>query len=99
MDEAVSISISDNIALVSIDNPPVNAMAQNVRAGLKQAFVDLRTRPDVKAIVLGCKGRTFVAGADIKEFDSGIAAPGYYEVVGLIEDSACPVVAAVTVLR
>jgi len=42
---------------------------------LKRAFVDLRARPEVKAIVLGCKGRTFVAGADIKEFDSGIAAP------------------------
>ena len=95
MAEVVSVSVSERIALVSIDNPPVNALAQNVRAGLKQAFVELRTRPDVKAIVIGCKGRTFVAGADIGEFDSGIAAPGYYEVLGLIEDSACPVVAAV----
>jgi len=95
MAEAVSISISDNIALVTIDSPPVNAMDHKVRAGLKQAFVELRGRPEVKAVVLACKGRTFVAGADIKEFDSGIAAPGYYEVLGLIEDSVCPVVAAV----
>jgi 3-hydroxyacyl-CoA dehydrogenase len=49
----------------------------------------------VKAIVLGCKGKTFVAGADIKEFDTGIAGPGYHEVFRMIEDSAGPVVAAV----
>jgi len=95
MAEAVSIAMSGDIAVVTIDSPPVNAMDQKVRAGLKQAFVDLRTRQDVKAVVLGCKGKTFVAGADIKEFDSGIAAPGYYEVLGLIEDCAQPVVAAV----
>ena len=95
MAEIVSITMTDNIAVVTIDNPPVNALAQSLRAGLKQAFVELRARPGVNAIVIGCKGRTFIAGADINEFDSGIAAPGYYEVLGLIEDSPCPVVAAV----
>jgi len=95
MAEAVSIAMSGDIALVTIDSPPVNAMDQKVRAGLKQAFTALRARQDVKAVVLGCKGKTFVAGADIKEFDSGIAAPGHYEVLGLIEDCAQPVVAAV----
>ncbi|MCX7142867.1 MAG: 3-hydroxyacyl-CoA dehydrogenase NAD-binding domain-containing protein [Proteobacteria bacterium] len=95
MAEVVSVSMSGDIALVSIDSPPVNAMDQKVRAGLKQAFEQLRTRQGVKAIVLGCKGRTFVAGADIKEFDTGIAPPGYYEVLAAIEDSPCPVVAAV----
>ncbi|MBK5103293.1 MAG: enoyl-CoA hydratase/isomerase family protein [Burkholderiales bacterium] len=95
MAEAVSLSIADNIAVVTIDSPPVNAMAQNVRAGLKQAFLELQTHKEVKAVVIGCKGRTFVAGADIGEFDSGIAAPGYHEVLGLIEDCAVPVVAAV----
>ena len=95
MAEVVNITMSDNIAVVTIDNPPVNALAQSVRAGLKQAFTGLRARPEVKAVVIGCKGRSFIAGADIGEFDSGIAAPGYHEVLGLIEDSPCPVVAAV----
>ena len=95
MAEVVSVSISDGIALVAIDNPPVNAMAQNVRAGLKQAFAGLRARKDVKAVVIACKGRTFVAGADIGEFDSGIAPPGYHEVLELIEGCVWPVVAAV----
>ncbi len=95
MAEVVSVSVSDDIALVVIDSPPVNAIDQAVRAGLARAFSELRGRGDVKAVVLGCKGRTFVAGADIKEFDSGIAPPGYYEVLDAIEASPQPVVAAV----
>jgi len=95
MADAVSVSITDSIAVVTIDSPPVNAMAQNVRAGLKQAFDGLRGNQNVKAVVIGCKGRTFVAGADIGEFDSGIAPPGYHEVLRAIEECACPVVAAV----
>jgi 3-hydroxyacyl-CoA dehydrogenase len=95
MGEIVNYSVVDGVAVVTIDNPPVNAMDRAVRAGLQKAFSDLKGRPDVKAIVLGCAGRTFVAGADIKEFDTGIAPPGFHEVLRLIEDSACPVVAAV----
>jgi 3-hydroxyacyl-CoA dehydrogenase len=93
--EAVSFSIDGEIAVVTIDSPPVNAVNQGVRAGLKRAFTALREQPGIKAIVLGCAGKTFVAGADIKEFDTGIAAPGYHEVLRLIEDSPVPVVAAV----
>lgn len=95
MGEIVSYSVVDGVAVVTIDNPPVNAMDRGVRAGLQKTFSDLKGRSDVKAIVLGCAGRTFVAGADIKEFDTGIAPPGFHEVLRLVEDSACPVVAAV----
>jgi 3-hydroxyacyl-CoA dehydrogenase len=93
--EAVSYSTAGEIATVIIDSPPVNAVNQGVRAGLKRVFTELRDKPGVKAVVLGCAGKTFVAGADIKEFDTGIAAPGYHEVLRLIEDSPVPVVAAV----
>ena len=95
MSDAVSYSTSGDIAVVIIDSPPVNAVNQAVRAGLKRVFSELRGKPDVKAIVLGCAGKTFVAGADIKEFDTGIAEPGYHEVLRLIEDSPVPVIAAV----
>ncbi|MEI6735130.1 MAG: 3-hydroxyacyl-CoA dehydrogenase NAD-binding domain-containing protein, partial [Comamonadaceae bacterium] len=78
-----------------IDSPPVNAVDQAMRAGLKKTFTELRGQAGVNAIVLACAGKTFVAGADIKEFDTGIAEPGYHEVLRLIEDSAVPVVAAV----
>jgi len=95
MGQVVGTSVRDGIALVRVDKPPVNAMDQSVRAGLKQAFGELQGKPEVKAIVLACAGRTFIAGADIKEFDTGIADPGFHEVLRLIEDSAVPVIAAV----
>jgi 3-hydroxyacyl-CoA dehydrogenase len=91
----VSYSLSGDIAVVSIDSPPVNAVNQSVRAGLKQVFTELRGKSAIKAIVFSCAGKTFIAGADIKEFDTGIAAPGYHEVLRLIEDSPVPVIAAV----
>ena len=87
MGEVVHTSLTDGIALVRIDKPPVNAMDQGVRAGLKRAFKELRGKSEVKAIVLACAGRSFIAGADIKEFDTGIAEPGYHELFELIENS------------
>jgi 3-hydroxyacyl-CoA dehydrogenase len=95
MGEVVSTCLSDGIAVVRVDKPPVNALDQSIRAGLKRAFSELRAKPDVKAIVLACAGRTFIAGADIKEFDTGIAEPGYHEVFRLIEDSPVLVIAAI----
>ena len=95
MSEEVRFSMAGDIAVVTIDSPPVNAVNQRVRAGLKRVFTELRDSAGVKAIVVGCAGKTFVAGADIKEFDTGIAEPGYHEVLRLIEDSPVPVVAAV----
>ena len=95
MNEAVSITGQGDIAVITIDSPPVNAINQALRAGLKQAFTELAGRTEVEAIVLCCAGKTFVAGADIKEFDTGIAPPGYHEIYRLIEDSRVPVIAAV----
>jgi 3-hydroxyacyl-CoA dehydrogenase len=91
----VTFSVDGEVAVVMIDSPPVNAVNQGVRAGLKRVFTELHGRGGIRAIVLGCAGKTFVAGADIKEFDTGIAPPGYHEVLRLIEDSPVPVVAAV----
>jgi 3-hydroxyacyl-CoA dehydrogenase len=95
MSEVVGTTLNDGIALVRVDSPPVNAMDKHVRAGLKRAFSALRGNAEAKAIVLACAGRTFIAGADIKEFDTGIAEPGFHEVLRLIEDMPVPVVAAV----
>ncbi len=95
MNEVVSITAADDIAVITIDSPPVNAINQALRSGLKRAFTELANRSGIEAIVLCCAGKTFVAGADIKEFDTGIAAPGYREIYRLIEDSEVPVIAAV----
>ena len=95
MSEVVNTTVADGIAIVRVDNPPVNALSGNVRAGLKRAFSELRDNPTVKAIILACAGRTFIAGADIKEFDTGVGEPSYHEVFRLIEDSSVPVIAAI----
>jgi len=92
--EVVSYIIEDDIALVTVDSPPVNTMTREVRAGLKRCFEALRSEGP-KAIVLCCAGKTFLSGGDMREFETGVLEPGYHEVLRLIEDSAVPVIAAV----
>jgi 3-hydroxyacyl-CoA dehydrogenase len=91
----VTISRMDGIAVVTIDSPPVNTMSRDVRAGLREAFGELRAAADVRAIVLACAGRTFISGGDMREFETGILEPGYGEPMRLIENSPVPVVAAI----
>jgi 3-hydroxyacyl-CoA dehydrogenase len=86
--------MQDGIAVVTVDSPPVNTLSRDVRAGLKSAFESLRDKPEVKAVVLACAGKTFLSGGDMREFETGVQEPGYHEVLRLIEDSTVPVVAA-----
>ncbi|HXF52732.1 MAG TPA: 3-hydroxyacyl-CoA dehydrogenase NAD-binding domain-containing protein [Hyphomicrobiaceae bacterium] len=85
----------DGLALIWIDNPPVNALSQGVRAGLKAAFGAAIADGSVEAIVLACRGRTFVAGADIREFGKPPLPPPLYELCLSIEASPKPIVAAI----
>jgi 3-hydroxyacyl-CoA dehydrogenase len=94
MSDVVTLSVSDRIATVTIDSPPVNAADYPVRAGIQKAFQDLAGRSDFDAVVVVCAGRTFMAGADIGEFDTGIKAPHHQDLFNLVEDCAKPVVAA-----
>jgi 3-hydroxyacyl-CoA dehydrogenase len=96
MSAAVSLQKQDNIGVIAIDNPPVNALARGVRRGLHDAFVLARADADIDAVVLHCAGRTFVAGADITEFRSGnISDPDLNDVIATIESLGKPVVAAI----
>jgi len=94
MSSIATLTQQGDVAVVTLDAPPVNAMTRELRAALKSSFESLRGRSDVKAIVLACAGRTFLSGGDMREFDTGVLEPGYHEVLRLIEDSAVPVVAA-----
>ena len=94
MSEVVNVSMQGEVAVVTVGSPPVNTLTREVRAGLKAAFESLRGNPAVKAVVLACAGKTFLSGGDMREFETGVQAPGYHEVLRLIEDSAVPVVAA-----
>jgi 3-hydroxyacyl-CoA dehydrogenase len=82
------------VAVIVVDNPPVNALKQAVRAGLKDAFARARDDNSVDAIVLTAAGRTFMAGADITEFDKPPQPPGLIDVFDLMEASKKPIVAA-----
>jgi 3-hydroxyacyl-CoA dehydrogenase len=83
------------VALIVIDNPPVNASSQAVRRGLFDAIATAETDPAIEAVVIACDGRTFVAGADVREFGRTGLDPILPVVVQRIEDSKKPVVAAI----
>ncbi len=95
MTNPVSLSIRDGIAVIAVDNPPVNALSHAVRAGLVDAIGQVAADPQCRAAVLACKGRTFIAGADISEFGKPLAKPGLNTVVNTIEACDKPVVAAI----
>ena len=94
MSEVANIERRGAIGIVTIDNPPVNALSHAVRSGLAQSVETLANDDDVKAIVIHCAGRTFFAGADIREFNSAPQAPHLPEVIQQIEDCPKPVIAA-----
>src|SRR5687768_1163049 len=94
MSEHVRVESAGDVAVVVIDNPPVNAFAAPVRAALLAAVEKLDADPVVKAIVLHGAGRNFVAGADLREFDREPVAPLLYEVLRRVESCSKPVVAA-----
>ncbi|WP_249673746.1 3-hydroxyacyl-CoA dehydrogenase NAD-binding domain-containing protein [Pseudomonas abieticivorans] len=93
MSMAVRYVVQDELALITVDNPPVNALGHAVRSGLLQAISDAEGDPAVRAIVLTCAGRTFMAGADIKEFGLPPQEPSLPVVVQRIEDCSKPSVA------
>jgi len=82
------------IAIVTIDHPQVNALSQPVRAALVAAIEKVLVDDEVRAIVVACAGRTFCAGADIREFDLAPQPPHLVDIVQRIEDAPKPVVAA-----
>jgi len=84
-----------SIAVLSFNNPPVNALSHAVREGMANEMAALTKDDSVKAIVIACEGRTFFAGADIREFGKPPVPPHLPEVVNIIEAMDKPVVAAI----
>lgn len=95
MSELVTFSKEGNIGLITVNNPPVNALAQGVRAGIKEGVEKGLADKDVTAMIIICAGRTFIAGADIREFGKPPMPPGLAEVIKFMEDSPKPLVAAI----
>jgi 3-hydroxyacyl-CoA dehydrogenase len=100
MNELVQLSRERDIAIITINNPPVNALSPGVPEGILAAIESVESDPDVKAGVLIGAGSTFVAGADVKEFikiTSGQKprGAGLHPLLSRIEDSRKPIVMAI----
>jgi 3-hydroxyacyl-CoA dehydrogenase len=84
-----------DIAIVTLNSPPVNALSANVRDGLFEGFKAAIADDSVKAIVLICAGRTFIAGADISEFGGASKGASLFDVQNMMENSPKAVIAAI----
>jgi len=99
MSDLVQLTKDNGIAIITINNPPVNALSPGVPEGIAEAIEQLQEDGDIQAAVLIGGGRTFVAGADIKEFGKMTAGksrgPGLLPLLLEIEDCSKPVVMAI----
>ena len=84
------------VGVITLDNPPVNAFSLSQRIGVSEALTAGLQDPDIQAFVICGSGRMFSAGADIREFDTGVAgeSPTLMDLISLIENSPKPVVCA-----
>jgi 3-hydroxyacyl-CoA dehydrogenase len=95
INSVVDLSIEGEVALVTINSPPVNALSQPVREGLKRGVEAAEANGAVKAIIIICDGRTFIAGADISEFGKPPAPPSLHDALNAMENASKPVIAAI----
>jgi 3-hydroxyacyl-CoA dehydrogenase len=93
--QSVTTQKFDDVLVVLVNNPPVNALSWHVRQGLNDCFEQGLSDESVKAIVLRCAGSTFIAGADITEFGKPPQGPDFNAVLNMIEAAGKPVVAAI----
>ena len=93
--QSVTTERHDDVLVVLVNNPPVNALSWHVRQGLQERFAEALADDGVRAIVLRCEGSTFIAGADITEFGKPPQGPDFNAVLNMIEGASKPVVAAI----
>lgn len=94
MSHSVTYTKEGDIGIVTVNNPPVNALSQHVRQGLHESFI-AASNDDTVAVVLICDGRTFIAGADISEFGKPMQPPNFLETLATMEEMPKPVIAAI----
>jgi len=93
--DMVSYEAEGGVGVITVDNPPVNALSAGVREGLVKAIEVANEDSSVSSVVLICAGRTFIAGADITEFGKPMKGPSLHEVIASIEMAEKPVIAAI----
>ncbi|RZI43329.1 3-hydroxyacyl-CoA dehydrogenase [Herbaspirillum sp. HC18] len=95
INSVADLSVEGNVAVLTLNSPPVNALSAVVRNGINEGVSLAIKNPAVEAIVLICAGRTFIAGADITEFGKPPTGTPLQEVQATIENSPKPVIAAI----
>ncbi len=99
MPDLVQLSLQDDIAVITIDNPPVNALGPGVPEGIAKAIHEAGADEKIRAIVIIGAGQTFIAGADIREFGKIVSGAkpriNLLSPLQVIEDSPKPVVVAI----
>jgi 3-hydroxyacyl-CoA dehydrogenase len=95
VNDVVSYAVEGQIAVITVDSPPVNALSNAVRQGIAGAIQIAISDTAVGAIVLICEGRTFFAGADITEFGKPQVDPSLRDLQRIVENTAKPVIAAI----
>ncbi|PWC32965.1 3-hydroxyacyl-CoA dehydrogenase NAD-binding domain-containing protein [Azospirillum sp. TSO35-2] len=93
--QQVHYARSGRVGVITVDYPPVNAVGHGVRSGLLAALETGLADADADILLLTCAGRTFMAGADIREFGKPAAPPTLPEVIARFDASAKPIVAAI----
>ena len=83
----INYEVVDEIGVITVNNPPVNALSQAVRAGILSSLRAAQ-KDDSKAILIICEGRTFIAGADISEFGKPPQEPFLPDLINEIEASS-----------
>lgn len=95
MSDPVTYELDDAIAVITIENPPVNAIGHAVRVGLVAALDRFKAEPAARAALILGAGKLFVGGADISEFGKTPRDPKLREIIKLIEASPRPVICAI----
>ncbi len=95
MKGTVIYEVKDGVALLTVDNPPVNPLSDGVRTGLHDSLIKAEEDDSVVGVVLTGNGRAFIAGADISEFGGNVEGVSLNEVFQKLEHCSKPVVAAI----
>lgn len=95
MKQTATSAVIDGVALITLDNPPVNALSTSLRQGLQAELEKAFGDEAVSAVVLLCAGRTFIAGADITEFGQPWQPPSLPDLCTMLDDAPKPVIAAI----
>ncbi len=93
--QSVTTQRHDEILVITVNNPPVNALSWHVRQGLKDGVAEALGDDSIKAAVLICDGSTFIAGADITEFTQAPKEPALGATLDAMETATKPIIAAI----